>query len=167
VNSAPHARIGDISERWPWLLSSVPEQSSSVQQWISSRGLAVTGTIDECRKMTRSGNGGLQQINGRTAFWNLPIHLSAQMPNGTTSLNGKVILAVGDFSQACSIGSRNEIKVMASTERFGDADQTAYIGVASKPMNGRATSRRQAQASGLVAGENGGFKPARISARAH
>jgi hypothetical protein len=50
------------------------------------------------------------------------------LPNVATTLNGSIMLLLGDLSMSSTIGSRGGIEIKTSTQRLMDADQVLWRG---------------------------------------
>ncbi len=73
-----------------------------------------------------SGGDIVESVNSRT-YKGAPVYLSAAMPSGASTLGGKLVCCVGNFSEAATLGLRWQIKIFASSERFAEFDETMWL----------------------------------------
>jgi HK97 family phage major capsid protein len=72
----------------------------------------------------------MMPVNGvmRPHFWGFEILTTSLLPNVATTLNGSIMLLLGDMNLSSSIGSRGGIEIKQSSQRLLDLDQILWRG---------------------------------------
>jgi HK97 family phage major capsid protein len=85
-----------------------------------------------CRLGATGGGTSVETFSGsrpQLSYAGIPIVVTPKMPGSGADLRGKTCVLFGDMSRAIALGSRREISLMSSSQRYLDTDQVAVRGL--------------------------------------
>jgi len=84
-------------------------------------------------RLVSAAGGNTMLILGGSAsltYLGYPVVISQKLPTSTGSLDAQVMLLFGDLQQASTLGSRRDIRLLASQHRYMEYDQVGILGTA-------------------------------------
>jgi HK97 family phage major capsid protein len=109
------------------VIGAVPNYALANARWYVS---PMAFALVFCRLATSSGGIIMMMIDGRLTptFLGFPIVVSSTLPNVNTTLNGVVMILLGDLNLSSTIGDRTGVQIKTNTQRALDADQILFRG---------------------------------------
>jgi HK97 family phage major capsid protein len=110
------------------LLAALPSYAQQGAAWFcSSTALALVF----CRLSGGGGGVTIMTVNGRSlpSFWGMPIYLTPALPTVQTTLINQVMLALGRLDLACTFGSRRDVTIKTTPNRYIEFGQIGWRGI--------------------------------------